>query len=280
MKRIMFLGRGPIAERCLEILLRGADESYSIAAICSNPTTNVWWKSNKIFMEANRLCIPFISNEKRNDDIILASIGSEAVDYLISIQHIWILPEDALRAVRYRALNLHNAKLPNYKGYFTINHAIVNDESTYTSTIHWMAKEVDEGAIAFEETLPITRDDTAISLYRKSCDSGVKAFQKLVECLASDVEPPRLNLNGRGHFYRKSDLEMLREINNPADASEVDRKSRGLFFPPFEPAFYRVHGKKIYVLPKSYTDYVDDNFIRQFDTAQECSGYIVAPISR
>lgn len=278
MKNILFLGQKTVGERCFEILLQKAGQGYAVAGICSNPNTNVWWKSNNIYQKSQRLAIPFISNEKRNEDIILALIKSQLIDILISVQHPWILPENILKAAQYKALNLHNAKLPAYKGYNTVNHAIINGEQTYTSTIHWMIKEVDQGAVAFEETVSISNDDTAISLYQKSCDAGIMAFEKLVECLAKNKTIPHQVVSGQGHFYAKADLEKVREIENPTDQSEISRKARGLFYPPYEPAFYRVAGQKIYVLPRNYQMYVSNlnEFLGQFKkTEQDHFDYII-----
>jgi len=277
MKKVIFFGRGIIGETCFERLLNKAGKTYDIVAACSNPDINVWWKSNAIYKKSVKLGIPFISNEDRNEDKILSVIESESVDLMISLQHRWVFSDNLLKTVNYQALNLHNARLPDYKGYCTINHAIINGDQTYTSTIHWIIKEVDQGAIAFEETVPIYHDDTAISLYKKSCTAGVRAFDRLLDCLLEGQKIPRRSIDGQaGRFYKKSDLNEVREIKNPKDIDEMDRKGRGLFFPPFEPAFYRVNGKKIYVLPKNYAPYTrNTDFLNQFSEGENQSKYIV-----
>tara|TARA_Y100000589_G_C26686737_1_gene440086 strand:+ start:98 stop:328 length:231 start_codon:yes stop_codon:yes gene_type:complete len=64
-------------------------------------------------------------------------------------------------------LNLHNAKLRDYKGYNSISHAIIESKKDFTSTIHWMAQEVDSGDKIVEGVVPIHSNDTALSLYKK-----------------------------------------------------------------------------------------------------------------
>ena len=226
MKRILFLGQKPIGERCFELLLASQGPTYMVAGVCSNTSTNVWWKTNAIYQKAVKLELPFFPNEKRNEQALLDLITSESVNMIISVQHSWILPDTMLKAVNGQALNLHNAKLPDYKGYYTVSHAIINGEKTYTSTIHWMIKEVDQGAIAFEETIPIADDDTTDTLYRKSTEGGGQAFARLVDCLKNNTPIPRHPIQGEGHFYAREDLEKARAIKNPNDPMEIDRKRR------------------------------------------------------
>ena len=259
-------------------MLNHAGDQYVVAGACSNVNTEVWWKSNDVYLKAQQRDLPFVSNEKRNEAALLDLVHSQSIDMLISVQHSWILPDSILRAVNYQALNLHNAKLPRYKGYYTGNHAILNGDKTYTSTIHWMVKNVDEGPIAFEETIPIHPEDTAIRLYEKSSEAAVLAFEKLLNHLVEEKEIPRQPLIGSGTFYSKTDLDNVRQIHNPSDPDEVDRKARALFFPPSEPAFYLEQNRKIHVLPQDYAGYVEDikEFLKPFQPGSEEIAYVVA----
>jgi len=181
---------------------------------------------------------------------MLRSIRSDRIDLLISVQHPWILSKRVLEAVRYRAFNLHNAKLPDYKGYNSISHAILNGETSYTTTIHWMAPKVDSGDLAYEEELPITRWETSLSLYRKTVDAAVRNFRKLIHDLGHGLPVPRTPVAAKGRFYRKSAIAALRKIRSLRDHTEVDRKSRAFYFPPHEAAYIEVSGKRFYISPK------------------------------
>jgi len=253
--KILFLGQKIIAEDCFRILLKNNGKRYHITGVCSN-IEKLWWGTNDIYKKSIQYNIPFIPNNKRNEEKILSLIKSNNIDIIISVQHPWILSNDILKSVNYRAFNLHNAKLPSYKGFYTINHAILNGEKTYTSTIHWMIEEVDCGNIAFEETIPISKNETAISLYEKSCKAGLRVFKRLINYISTQRKIPSIKIKGKGHFYKKGDLNRIREIKNPQNSDELNRKARALFFPPFEPAYYKSGTKKIYVLPKNYKKYI------------------------
>lgn len=247
MKTIAFLGQKTIAERCLKMLY-GPDfkNDLKVAFIVSD---------RAFYEEAVAIGTEtpvFVSNAERNEEAIKRAIGETGADTIISVQHPWILSQGVLDAVKGFAFNLHNAKLPEYRGHNTISHAILNGETTYTTTIGWIAEKVDLGNIAYETSLPIEPDDDAQSLYRKTVDRAVENFRRLAEDLASDREIPRRPLEGPGCFYSRDAIHALKEIKNPVDFSEVDKKARAFYFPPHEPAYISLNGTRFHVLKKFY----------------------------
>lgn len=253
MNRILYLGQKPIGEKCYNLLLEAQSDKLCIAAAVSNTSRcNVWWDSNGIYEVCITRGFPFLDNTKRINQEIGECIQKYKVNTIISVQHPWIIPVDILEMVNFRAFNLHNAKLPVYKGYNSCNHAILNGELRYTSTIHWMEPEVDSGHIAFEETFEIDATDTALSLYQKACQAGEKAFLRLINSFNLDIPIPKYPIKENGNFYSRDSLNAFREIKDPNSFLEIDRKARAFFFPPFEPCYFVLGGHKYYVLPESY----------------------------
>lgn len=249
MHSILFLGQKPIGEHCFDILLEHCPPLNVAAAVSNGSPDAVWWKSARVRERAGASGMAFIDNRERNEDAIVELVRDHAIDTIISVQHSWILPARILDAVKGRAFNLHNAKLPDYKGYNACNHALLNRDKTFTSTIHWMVPQVDAGSLAFEETFPIEEDETAFSLYRKAEQAGIRAFGRLVKSLAAKQEIPATPMLGSGTFHARSSIDELRRIANPADPDEVSLKARAFHFPPFEPAYVLEGGRKRYVTP-------------------------------
>jgi methionyl-tRNA formyltransferase len=248
MRRVLFLGQKQFGEAAWARLRQGEGDGFRVAAVCSNRAAEkFWWQSNRIF--ETRGSVPFIDNEERNEEALLESIGRYEVDTILCVQHPWVLTQKVLQAVGYRALNFHNAKLPDYRGYNAINHAILNGDAQFTCTAHWMADEVDKGDIAFEATFDIERTETALSLYAKCHHAGLQLFERVISSLGAIEELPRFPLSGRGRFYSRRSIDTLREIKfSTAEESEI--KSRAFFFPPFEPAYFSARGRRLYVLPE------------------------------
>jgi methionyl-tRNA formyltransferase len=250
MTRAIFLGQKPIGEDCLRILLGYAGRGMEVVAAVSNADPGqTWWQTAGVREAAEARGIPFLPNDQRYDAEIRQLMRDTAADTLISVQHSWILPGETLAQVGNRAFNLHNAKLPDYRGYNACSHALLNGDTTYTSTIHWMVPDVDKGGAAFEETFDIAPDETARSLHAKAMAAGLRAFENLAAALAAGIGIPSRPLADGGVFYGRKSLDVLRQIVNPADPGEVDCKCRALYFPPFEPAYYLENGRKIQVLP-------------------------------
>ncbi len=246
MIRILYLGQKPIGEKCFSLLVR---EEIALCCAGSNTGNAAWWKSDRVRQEASALGIPFVDNADRHEDRLLEHIENLGIHCIISVQHPWILSKRLLDAVDNFAFNLHCAPLPEYQGYNVCNHAILNGETTFASTIHWMAPAVDAGDAAFVESFPVDATDTAWSLHGKAQAAGLRAFGRLAASLAQGRTPPRTALSGSPRFYSRQSIVPLRRVVHPEDALELDRKARAFWFPPFEPAYIMAGGRKFHVIP-------------------------------
>ena len=172
-KKIIFLGERKISKICLEILLSEPfSKNFEIVAI----STNENYYKGALSAELLNQEVVYVSNSRRNIKQIEDIIKMYDIDYIISIQHIWILPKSTISLVNGNAFNLHNGKLPEYKGYNSVSHSILNNETYFYSTIHWMDEKVDSGDIIIEGKTPILNLDTAYGIYMKSLKCIKKSF--------------------------------------------------------------------------------------------------------
>ena len=193
-----------------------------------------------------------ISNDRRRTDEIIAAIQDHDVDLLISVQHNWILSKAIIDSIHGCAFNLHNARLPHYQGYNSISHAILNGDTDFYSTIHWMQEEVDAGPIVLEEVTPISSDDTALSLHRKTITAAAVAFEKLLTLLRTGDTIPRRPLEGaEPRFYDKDFLRRIVDVTAVRDPALLDRLARALFYVPHNMAYQTVDGRRTYLVPQS-----------------------------
>ncbi|MEY8336181.1 formyltransferase family protein [Lachnospiraceae bacterium 47-T17] len=246
------MGQKPIGELCFEELVRRQNDKYNVVAVVSNmDKENVWWKENGIYEQCISKNIAFIDNTKRNEEKIKELIVGENIDFIVSVGHGWILSDQILALVNYRAVNLHLAMLPEYQGNFTYNHAILNGEDKYGVTFHWMTDKVDTGDYIFTNDFSIQDNDTAYSLYLKSVDAGLSLFKQFIDYICENKELPRRSMRRKSHFYSRTSLQGLKEIQNNASLEDIARKSRAFYFPPFEGAYMVIQGEKYYVYPGS-----------------------------
>ncbi|MAI88636.1 MAG: hypothetical protein CMF98_06235 [Candidatus Marinimicrobia bacterium] len=247
--RILFLGQKPLGEKCYSLLFKSQSKNIKIKTVVSNKKKSNWWKSNYIYESSKKNNIKFISNEKRNENQIIHLIKENKINLIISVQHCWIFSDKILKIINENAYNLHNAKLPDYKGYNTINHAILKNDSTYSSTIHKIDKKVDSGDIVFEKSCEINEDETALSLHKKSLELSILIFKEFIEFLKGKKKIYPVKINEEGKFYSKNSLDNHRMIKEIDNIIEIDRKARAFYFPPFEPAYFMIKKRKFHVLP-------------------------------
>jgi len=244
--RILFLAQKPLGDACFEVLNK-SKLGAGVKAIASNKTKDNWWRSSHLYDYCCEKNVKFIDNSVRNEDELLRVIKDFEINTLISVQHSWVLSGEILKAVDYFAFNLHNAKIPDYKGYNTYNHAILNGERDYYSTIHWIIDEVDMGEIAFEKSVAIDENTTAKSLIENANQTAIEVFENLIRTLEEGRLPMKKKIAGKGKFYSRNSLEKFREIIDVNDFDEVDRKSRAFYNPPFESAYFKLNGIKFHV---------------------------------
>ena len=194
--------------------------------------------------------IEFIDNSKRNNDSIYSSLLSNEIDFLLSVQHPWILPSKITELFEKSAFNFHNAKLPEYQGHNCCNHAILNSDKNYTVTLHYLEKGVDAGDIIYESTFDLSKNETAATLYKKANKEALRLFKKLIDSLVSGKDLPAIPQKLEdGVFYKRDSLDKFREVDPGLTSKEKSIIARALYFPPFEPAYEIVNGFKLYLVP-------------------------------
>lgn len=245
--KLIFLGERRIAERALTLL-----QSEEFAGHFDLKVVVMGRATYERFFSATSGEKPrLILNDKRRTDEILSAIVEAQVDILISVQHNWILTREVLSSVNGFAFNLHNAKLPHYKGYNSIAHAIMNGDSVFASTIHWMAEDVDAGNIAYVRETEIKAEDTALSLYLKSVVAAEGALLDLLTSLRDGAVVPSLEMDHKaGVFYEKDSVSKLADLTYVDDPLYFARAARAAFFPPLNMAYKVVDGLRFFIVPE------------------------------
>lgn len=144
-------------------------------------------------------------------------------DFYLSVLWPEIITPDALAAHRW--LNLHPAPLPEYRGCNSYAHAIINGETEYGVTLHYMDAGVDTGPIIASPRFPIRPDDTGRALHDRAQLEALVMFIDLWPMLCEGL-PPATTQPAEGRYYRRDSLE-------PYFGSLDPVVRRALTFPPF-----------------------------------------------
>lgn len=250
--RYILLGSGLIATRCLYRHMERFQDKISLSGVLA-PQEIIEQYRHDWGSENTPEMVELIPDD-RNEDRLIKLVETAHPDFILSIQYPWILSRELLAAVDDRGLNLHNAKLPDYRGHNTISHEILNGEKEHVISLHWMDEEVDRGVLAKSVTIKIEPEDTAYSLWERTVDASVDLYSSFMEgCGESVAERAGTPIPDGGNYYSKNRISKLKEIPAWAPIEDVDRIARAFWFPPHEPAFFLYEGRKLYVMPNTYS---------------------------
>jgi methionyl-tRNA formyltransferase len=128
-------------------------------------------------------------------------IRQEAVDLLLNVHSLTLLPADLVGAPQIGSFNLHPGPLPKYAGLNAPSWAIYYGEQIHGVTLHWMDEGMDTGPIAYEMALPIDEDDTGLTLSAKCVRAGLPLLHDLLEGAATNNVPRIAQPVGPRRYY-------------------------------------------------------------------------------
>ena len=256
---ILILGQNKLFEESLLYLHENIDKiknsfnfivipsSLSLKNIKSNKTSetitslldNISLLENKknftIIIKFYNICI--------TNECIKDLIKEFDIKILISIQYPRIISEEVLKVMNYQCFNLHNAKLPNYRGHNSLTHEIINNDEFHTITIHRMAKIVDRGAIILEKNIKYENNDTAYSMYNKCIK---KAKNMLVELILKIKNKNIIDIpiKGKGKYYS---INLEKKIPDNLTEEERFKYFRAFYFPGKTQCYEIINGEKVYL---------------------------------
>ena len=163
-----------------------------------------------------------------------ATMAKQPFDYLFSITHLAIVPDDVLELPDKLAINFHDGPLPKYAGLNTPVWALLNREAAHGITWHVMTSGVDAGDLLGQAIVDIVAQDTALSLNTKCLAAALETFPKLVRQLADgSITRTRQDLRERTYFAKCRRPPAACAIDWSMTDAEVDAFVRALTFGPY-----------------------------------------------
>jgi methionyl-tRNA formyltransferase len=154
-KRILVLCGGKFA---LDALQKLALEKYLCGIGIGKGQSSV---VNSIDQAAKQSQLPFKHFEDKESLKGLKEwIESIQPDYIFSISFPFLIPGDVLAYSEKKFINLHPGPLPNYRGPMPLFEVIRYREEQTAIAAHYMNEEFDEGALIFNDFIPIHPSDT------------------------------------------------------------------------------------------------------------------------
>lgn len=174
------LQKGAVALERLQL----SAEPASIAGICAQ-------KHIPVHVEADVNSAPFLER-----------IQMAGIDLIVSVSAPQVFGEALLRAPRLGCINIHNGRLPDYRGMLPNFWQMLNSESHSTTTVHTMVRKLDAGEVLWEEKTPILPYTTLDGLIRETKAKSAGALWHVLEILARGEKPAVIReIKGKGAYY-------------------------------------------------------------------------------
>ena len=155
---------------CLDELLRAGADVAAVFTHDDDPHEEVWFRSVRQLAEAHG--VPVFAPEGVNTPEWIARVAALQPDFIFSFYYRKLLSNEIRATAARGALNLHGSLLPKYRGRCPVNWVLIHGEQETGVTLHYMVEKPDRGDIVAQRAVPITDDDTALSVFHKLTDAA------------------------------------------------------------------------------------------------------------
>jgi methionyl-tRNA formyltransferase len=182
--KVGYFADGPWAHKALEALLRIS--GLSIAFIVprfdtQDPVLRDW---------SRRLSCEFLPCKNVNDPEFLEALTRFEADIFVSMSFNQILRRPIIDLAPLGFINCHAGKLPFYRGRNPLNWALINGETNFGITVHYVDEGIDTGDIIHQQIFPITPEDNYGSLLEKAYLGCPEVLVRAVEALIREESHP------------------------------------------------------------------------------------------
>ena len=171
----------------IQALIRHGIDIAAVFTHRDDPDEAVWFDS--VAEMASSLDIPVFAPDNINHPLWVERIRDLAPDILFSFYYRDMVKREILDIPPRGCLNLHGSMLPRYRGRCPINWVLINGETQTGVTLHYMTPRPDDGDIVGRQPIPITDDDTALTLHHKATTAASMLIDDLLPGVIDGTTP-------------------------------------------------------------------------------------------
>jgi methionyl-tRNA formyltransferase len=249
-RRVFFWGSKDLGRRCFARLVEyvRVHPHVRVVGVCvsERDTRKDGATVNGIARLATELRIPVFTE---HDDITVAADVGLAVGY----PH--VIPVEALHRCRDGALNLHMGPLPHYRGAKTLVHAILNGETRYGVSLHYMDADVDTGDVVAVRWTALPDDRTAQRIMEQLAGIGYDLVDEYLPRILGEGRldaVPQADLAAAAgivpRYYTRASVVPLYRLSLDWDFDTLYRRTRALATGDGKAPYFEHDGRRIYLV--------------------------------
>ena len=278
--KIVFMGTPDFAVPALKALAESAKHEVSLVVTQPDRPRG---RSGKPAPSDVKLCaeqygIPVFQPEKVREEAAVERLRRENADIFVVAAFGQLLPKTILEMPRFGCINIHGSLLPAYRGAAPVQWAVLDGQKEAGDTIMQMNEGLDTGDILMQESIPLSANETAGSLYDKLSSMGGPLLLKALDAIEAGTVTP-VPQGDSGTHYAKMLRKEMGNIDWTKSAEEIGRLVRGLN--PWPSAYTDWNGKTMKIweadavpgentekAPGTITDVTKDDFAVQTGDGQ------------
>lgn len=187
-----------IGYACMEELIGLGAPIAALFTHQDNAGEEIWWRSCAEL--ARKHSIPVFTPEKLGGEWIERTAAMRPT-VIYSFYYRNLIGDEVLRLAPRGAYNLHGSMLPKYRGRAPVNWMLVNGEREAGATLHHMVARADAGDIVAQHAVPITDDDTALTLYHKIVPVAAAIAREFHPLIVAGAAPRHPQALAEGSYY-------------------------------------------------------------------------------
>lgn len=246
LKNVYFFGTSEIA---VPVLAQLHSSHIPIRQVITQPPTHNK-KGEKefspIFLLAQKESMSCQTPQTLDDKTFLDTFHNSPPDLCVLMAYGSIIPNELLLTPRYGWINIHPSLLPRWRGASPIQHAILHGDKTTGTTIILMDKGIDTGPILCQKEIPISSEDTNLTLSAKLSSLSADIICDCITTYINNEIPsrtqPKISPTPTTKRFKKSDGK----IEWKKTSAEILRHIRAL--DPWPSSFTSLQGTQIKIL--------------------------------
>ena len=224
--KIGFFGDGPWASETIKKLI--INRNYELLFIVSRFSR----VDTELKKWAEKLSIDFLKEQNINSNVSIKKLVNYGADLFISVSYDQIIKKKVLKLPKYGFINCHAGALPFYRGRSVLNWVLINGESEFGVTVHYIDEGIDTGDIIKQKLYKISNDDDYASLLKRAtyyCANLIdESLKDIFSNTVKKVKQKSIDIKGSYFKLRKPGDE---SIDWNQSNKQIMNFTRALVFP-------------------------------------------------
>ncbi len=159
---IGYFADGPWSHEAFNQLI--TDSEISIRFVCARFDT----QDETLKQYCKKYNIDYLKDKNVNSADFIEKLSRYHCDLMVSMSFNQIFRREIIDLTRYKIINCHAGKLPFYRGRNILNWALINDETEFGITVHYVDEGIDTGDIILQDVHAIKDTDDYSTLLVRS----------------------------------------------------------------------------------------------------------------